>query len=126
MPPNGLALSRAAPLDRKGNCAETSLQKCSDLARRAAASATAPCWTATTSTGIRVAILCRVIVCRPLLVGFGFNLAPKIIVRNATTSPNLFACFVQDCLKSPRVGQRQALSFVIVLHRQEHRNRFPV
>jgi hypothetical protein len=43
-PPNGLALSRAATIDWYGCRAESTLQKRLDLARRHAASATAPGW----------------------------------------------------------------------------------
>jgi hypothetical protein len=43
LPPNALALSRAAPIDRERTWAESEFQNRHDLARRVAASATAPC-----------------------------------------------------------------------------------
>jgi len=86
--------------------AEAHCEKCqnsSDLARRRRSAASA-CWTATRGAGLWVEILGRVIVCLSLLDGFGFDLAPIIIVGNATADPNLVARFVQNRLKAPRVG----------------------
>jgi len=71
---------------------------------------------ATAGTTLWVAILCCVVLRWPLVCGFGFYLAPKIIVGNAACTPNLFTCLVQDRLKPSRIGQRQALQFIIVLH----------
>jgi hypothetical protein len=44
VPPNGLRVSRAAPLDRDRSRATITVQKSSDLARRTAASATRAGW----------------------------------------------------------------------------------
>ncbi len=46
VPSNGLPLSCAAAIDRERDRVESSFQNRPDLARRAAASATAPCWAA--------------------------------------------------------------------------------
>jgi hypothetical protein len=56
--PNGLALSCAALIDRENVRAASCFQKTPDLARRAAASAGAPCW-ATTRFRLYEAVLIR-------------------------------------------------------------------
>ena len=55
--PNALPLSCAAPLDRESRRAEASFQNRPDLARRAAASATAACWAAWRWASDRLAAL---------------------------------------------------------------------
>jgi len=55
--PNALPLSCAAPIDRESTWAKSSFQKRPDLARRAAASATAACWAAAV-LACRYAIRC--------------------------------------------------------------------
>src|SRR6185503_14305500 len=44
--PNGLGMSRAAPIKQEGSQAESYFQNRDDLARRSAVSAPAPCWAA--------------------------------------------------------------------------------
>src|SRR5436309_3130129 len=63
------------------------------------------CWTATVGTAFWVAILCGVVVRWRLVYGFGFYLAPKIIVWDAASQSYLFTCLVQNRLKPSRIGQ---------------------